>query len=190
MQKVAALVVIVNLVSNIPTNWLGWGCMHKANWIFEQMPPPHFCFKVVFKKGGICLWVYSVFVSFLLVSFTCHCLVWHHLQYKNIFCYLWQSISPNCLSSVGREAVSRVSKIIKGYVELTVIITCCWEASNTLHTSKYKAIINSLSLSLFSLERPMHRCGIWFYQLHWMEARCKSEYWQGFLSGSRVYNHC
>ena len=30
----------------------GRGRMHKTNWIFEQTPPPHFCLKVLCKKGG------------------------------------------------------------------------------------------------------------------------------------------
>ena len=30
----------------------GRGRMHETNWIFEQTPPPHFCLKVVCKKGG------------------------------------------------------------------------------------------------------------------------------------------
>ena len=40
------------VVCNITRNQVGWGRIHKTNWIIEQTPSSHVCLKVVCKKGG------------------------------------------------------------------------------------------------------------------------------------------
>ena len=51
-QKAAAVVVIVDSRVFKAMRNGGRGHMHETNWIFEQMPPPHFCLEVVCKKVG------------------------------------------------------------------------------------------------------------------------------------------
>ena len=49
LQKAKAVVAIVNITRITDCEEQREGHM---NWIFEQTPPPHFCFKVECKKGG------------------------------------------------------------------------------------------------------------------------------------------
>ena len=42
--------LLTSCILKFVRNW--GGPMHEMNWIFEQMPPPHFCLKLVWKWGG------------------------------------------------------------------------------------------------------------------------------------------
>ena len=51
-QKAAAVISIVDLMHIKDYEEQNEGGMHETNWIFKQTPLPHFCLKVVCKKGG------------------------------------------------------------------------------------------------------------------------------------------
>ena len=61
-KKATTVVLIVNLVCIKDCKEWREGCMHET-WIFEQMPPPHFCLKVVCKKEGIFLGAYGTYLN-------------------------------------------------------------------------------------------------------------------------------